>query len=282
MRAGSRLSGQCSFQAMISVLVEQSMDTSRSDLACLYLHDPAAGGGEPLRLASRRGRYPAPERLKGDDPGVAFLEDSREAVVLLERAAGPFAALFLHPDMRSAVALPLCCPEAWLGALVLNSLGPRHYGRQALRFLDSYARLAGGALHASRRLRDLRAGQRRRQARDRHPSRILASLADPLLTTDREGRIRSFNPAAARDLGLSEAALGRPLEQVFAGTLPPAVLQAAGKAAQLGEERVGLRGQYTGGGRRLRFSLSISPLPSPGGHGLTLLFHGGGSERWTR
>jgi len=285
VRAGAALSGQQSFKGMVSVLVEQAMDVSRSDLACLYLRlpGPEPGGPPLLRLTFRRGRYRPPEHLPAADPAVGFLQDCGEAVVLLERGAGPFEGLLLHPDMHSALAQPLFASGTWLGALVLNSLNPACYGRQALRFLDSYARLAGGMLRNSRLLQELRETLRRIQALERYQAGIFASMSDLLVTTDREGRIRCFNRRAADGFGLGDADLGRPLAETFAGRLHPRLLETAAAAAagDLSEELIGLKGIYTGGGGEMDFSLDLCPLAGPrGAHGgLTLLFSDQSRER---
>jgi adenylate cyclase len=277
VRAGALLSGQHSFKGMISVLVEQTMDISRSDLACLYLRCPDEEGREPpLRLMFRRGRYRPPEQIPTSDPAAAFLEESNEAVVLLERRTGPFEGLLLHPDMASAIAAPLSTPAVWLGFLVLNSLQPAFYGRQALRFLDSYAKLAGGILQGSRLLQELQESLRHIRALERYQASIFASMTNLLVTTDREGRIAYFNRSAGRSLGLGDGDLGKPLEQAFAGHLHPRLLKAAREAAvgSLREELTGLKGIYRRGGVDMDFSLNLSPLSGPrGGHeGLTLLF----------
>ena len=60
VRASGLLTSEISFQKLISVLVEQSVDITASDLAALYLRSPDVAH-EPLRLTYRRGRTEVPD-----------------------------------------------------------------------------------------------------------------------------------------------------------------------------------------------------------------------------
>ncbi|MCK5251040.1 MAG: guanylate cyclase, partial [Spirochaetaceae bacterium] len=135
VRASSRLSAESEFSNLVSVLVEQSADNSRSDLACLYVYnDPEASTGA-LRLIYRRGLRDVPESIPKDSGLMGFLEECGEAVVLLSRKESPFEGLFLAEGMNSGIVLPVKAGSRRVGALFLNSREENHYGNERFRYL---------------------------------------------------------------------------------------------------------------------------------------------------
>ncbi|HUV08374.1 MAG TPA: GAF domain-containing protein [Spirochaetia bacterium] len=172
-KVGSLLSEAEDIQSLVSILVEQSLDGTRSDLCCLYLYDCGEGKNQDLLPVHTRGRFPAPVAWRGKwTPGTAerfesevptssqpslgglrpdseltsFIRECDEAVVLLENKKSPFHDLFLTPDMKSGIALPLSTGKTKLGMLILNSRYPFFYNREKLLFLESIARMTGGMI----------------------------------------------------------------------------------------------------------------------------------------
>jgi len=274
VRAGSLLSRDMEFTAMASVLVEQSLDITRSDLACLYIRASLENKNSPLRLIYRRGRYEAAERLAASSELVAFVEESGEAVLLTERQISPFAELLLESRMESGIALPLATPKQNLGLLILNSRKKNHYARERFLFLDSFCKLAGGMLHNARLFEDLREYLARIQALERYQESIFSSMTNLLVTTDQEGRIRYFNSAAARGLGLVEAHLGSPADALFGKSLSRKIVGEIHSATREKREVLGLKGIYRSPAGDMDFNLNISPLLTKRGRieGATLLF----------
>jgi adenylate cyclase len=274
VRAGSLLSRDMDFTTMTSVLVEQSLDITRSDLACLYIHAELEQKTSSLRLIYRRGRYPVSEHFSASSELVAFIEESDEAVVLTERQESPFAELLLHPRMLSGIALPLSTPKQKLGLLILNSRKSYHYGRERFLFLDSFCKLAGGMLHNARLFQDLREYLARIQALERYQENIFSSMTNLLVTTDQQGRIRYFNSAAARSLGLTEAHLGTPAQELFREALSRKIVAEIVSATQDKREVLNLKGIYRCAAGDMDFNLNISPLLTKRGRteGATLLF----------
>ena len=144
--AGTLLMSESEFGTMIPVLMEQSANYSHSDLACLYLYKDLAAASGPMMLVHHRGLLDAPESLPGGSELIGFLEECREAVVLLTRRTGPFIEILLNDEMNSGIVLPLQDDTRHLGALFFNSRNECHYGSSSLRYLDALARLAGGLL----------------------------------------------------------------------------------------------------------------------------------------
>ena len=153
VRASSRLSREFGFKDLVSVLVEQAIDITVSELACLYLYEDPEGDRGGLKLYYRRGRYDVPNTIRRDSQFVGFLEDAEESLVVLDRSQPFFSDLFLNASMNSAIALPLATPKARIGVLVLNALQENFYNRDRFYFLDSFTALASGMLH-NRRLFD--------------------------------------------------------------------------------------------------------------------------------
>lgn len=273
VRAGSLLSQDLNFKYMASILVEQTLDISKSDLACLYIRiDPEHRSD--LILMHRRGRYGVPERLPRNSELIQFVEESGETVVLLERKPSPFQELLLDPGMQSGIGLPISTPNARLGILILNSLNPNFYDRGRFDFLDSFAKLAGGMLHNSRMYLDLRDTLRRVEELERYQENIFSSMTNLLLTTDERGRIRYFNRAAGERLGLSESDIGKDLGKYFAQKIGRRILREIDGAHQNSREILGMEGIYRDAEREMDFSLNLSPLLGKRGgyEGITLLF----------
>jgi adenylate cyclase len=274
VRAGALLSRDMDFTSMASVLVEQSLDITRSDLACLYIHASLEDKNSHLRLVYRRGRYPAAERLSAASELVAFSEESMEAVLLTERMESPFAELLLDTRMASGIALPLATPRQKLGLLILNSRKRNHYGRERFLFLDSFCKLAGGMLHNARLFQELRDYLARIEALERYQESIFSSMTNLLVATDQEGRVRYFNSAAARGLGLGEAHLGVPARELFREGLSRKIVAEIASATREKREVLGLQGIYRSPAGDMDFNLNISPLVTKRGRieGATLLF----------
>ncbi len=281
VRAGSLLAGQTDFRALASILVEQALDVSRSDLAALYVPvDPDDRRGD-LRLFYRRGRDAAPERLGGRSPLVEFVRDCGEAVVLLERRAGPFETLLLARAMESGIAVPISTPKAAIGLLFVNSLERLHYDRRRFHFLDSYCKLASGMLHNSRLFQDLKETLARVQGLERYQASIFESMTNLLVATDESGRLRYFNRSAAETLRLTASDLDKPLAEVMGRAVDRRLMRALDRAATEGGELAGVQGIYRLADREIDFALNASPLKGPRGRveGMTLLITDQSRER---
>jgi len=280
VRAGSLLSQNLNFQTMASVLVEQTLDITKSDLGCLYLYKERETSSD-LKLMYRRGRYQVPEILSRKSEIITFLEDSKEAVVLLEQKPSPFVELLLHPQMQSGIVLPLSTPSLTLGAVFLNSLKPFFYNRERFDFLDSFTKLAGGMLHNSKMYQDLRDTLRRIEELERYQENIFSSMTNLLITTDEQRRIHYFNRAAAEGFCLDESSVGMDINQIFGKSLGKRTLNEIDRAAKQKREVLGATGIHRGLEREMDFALNISPLLGKRGRqeGTTLLFTNQTRER---
>ena len=273
VRAGSLLSRDLNFKNMAGVLVEQSLDITKSDLACLYIRtDPKRRSD--LRLIYRRGRFQVPETLSRDAEIVQFIEESDETVVLLERRENPFVGLLLNSEMAGGIALPISTSAAKLGLLILNSRKTMFYNRERFDFLDSFTKLAGGILHNSKLYQELRDYLRRIEALERYQENIFSSMTNLLVTTDEQGSIRYFNRAAAERLGLEGPHIGTRLNHFFDKKIGRKIVHEIDRSRTDKLVALGMEGIYKDEQREMDFSLNISPLLGKRGaqEGITLLF----------
>ena len=273
VRAGTRLSHAFDIDALISVLVEQAIDVTHSDLACLYLHAEPDEPASPLRLVYRRGAAGPPTMLDPSAEWVAFVHECGQATVLHERQQGPFDGLLLLDGMHSGIVLPLFTPTAQLGLLVVNARERAFYGRRRFFFLDSFAKLAAGSLHNARLFRELKEFLARIEALERYQANIFSSMTNLLVTTDRQGHLRYFNDAAAERLGLEDAQVGQPLGDLWHEAMDGGILEAIDRARTGGEELLGVEGIFRAPGQDMDFALNVSPLSAPDiEDGVTLVF----------
>ena len=285
VRASSRLSAEKDFRNLVSVLVEQSADHSRSDLACLYVYeDPEASTG-PLKMIYRRGLRDVPPRIPAGSELMEFVEECGEAVVILNYEEGPFSGIFLAEGMNSGIVLPIKSGKRSVGALFLNSRNPEHFGNQKFRYLDSLARLAGGLLENARLMKELKDYLAKIEALERYQESIFRSMTNLLVTTDEKGAIRYYNRAAEESLGLTESDIGDLFSGKFGKGLGKKILNAIDKAGKDNLEYAGLEGILRrAGSEDMDYALNIAPLDAGRGRneGLTLLFTDQTRERALR
>lgn len=273
IRASQMLSNEFDLNALMSVLTEQTLDITHSDLACLYFYPDAESSGD-LRLMYRRGIGAPPKRLSKNSEFLEFLEDAGESLVILDRNQVFFKDIFLHASMQSGIALPLFTPKAKIGVLIVNAEKPYFYNRERFYFLDSFTRMAAGMLHNTRLYEELKEKLREVEALERYQESVFNSMTNLLVTTDRAGNIHYFNRAAAERLGLTEEHLGDSLEEIFKTSIDKKILKHVRKSEEKGTELLGSEGIYHREEGDIDFSLNVSPLRGKRGkhEGLTLLF----------
>ncbi len=277
VRTGCMISQELNYRELISILVEQSIDITSSDLACLYVYpDPehkTGATGNP-HLVYRRGRFHSPKTIQVKSQLVDFLLESKEAVVLTERKKSPFKEILLDPGMNSGVAFPLVTPQTDIGFLILNSLDPFHFNRSRFHFLDSLSKLTGGMLQNSRLFKELKESLEKIQSLERYQENIFSSMSNWLITTDREGNIQYFNRAARETMHLSDDVVGKNFVEIFHSNFDRTLIKAINKYSENPKTLPGIEGIYTFKEEERDFSLNISPLNDARKHieGSTLLF----------
>lgn len=281
MHACALLSRERRVGGLATVIVEQSLDVTRSDLAALYVYQVPENPQSGLALLSRRGEAEVAATMSGSSDLVAFLRDCSETLVVSSPEVPFFVEAILAPGMRSAVAIPLAAEGLQLGILLLNAKAASHYDRERVAFLDSFGRMAGNLLHGARLNDALRGRLEKIVHLVRSRQEILSSMPGLLITTDAAGAVRSFNRIAGDRFGLDGSALGSPIERLFASSMDGSVLAEIRRALVENRELLGIEGIFRRGADSIDFSLNVAPLRSKRGRleGLTLLFADQTAER---
>jgi len=276
VRASALLSDEREFKNLISILVEQSLDITRSDLAVLYLFKSRTDSKSELKSMYKRGGFEVPDRIPSDSELVEFIDECGKSVILQERKKGPFNDLFLNPQMSSGIALPLKTAASNLGILILNSRKELSYNRDSFNFLDSYTKQASGMLQNSRLYKELKDYVKQVEDLERYQESIFESMTNILITTDEHNKIEYFNHMAEEFMGFDESAIGVPIDKYFDKGLNRKILNAILNVGNKGQEILGLEGIYKRSNEEkdMDFSLNVSPLKGERGKykGLILLF----------
>jgi PAS domain S-box-containing protein len=267
------------FKSMTTVLVEQALDISHSDMAAFYLflnsEDPRSG----LRLVYKRGREVPPDTLSGDSELVLFIRECREALVFNNREPGRkkhplFREALLSPEMSSGMVLPVISPGRDMGLLFVNSRKSLFYNRERFYFLDAYAKLAGPLMQNSRLFGEMKEYLQKIETLERYQENIFYSMTNLIITVDTDGQIHYFNRAAAEAMGLDKTCLGQNISTIFKNALSPKTLKIITNNFENKEDILGIEGIFRREGREMDYSLNLSPLRTPRGknEGMTLLF----------
>jgi PAS domain S-box-containing protein len=280
VRAGTLLARQRTFKDLIASFVEQAQDISHVEVAAFYVIKNMEERNSDLKLIFQRGNYQLPSVISGSSELVCFLRECRETVIFNNRYTSIDAApsfmkeVLIHPAMKSGMALPLVSPPREIGILFAASRLPQFFNRKRFYFLDSYTKLAAGAMQTSLLFDETRASMQKIDALERYQENVFNSMTNMIVTTDPEGQIHYFNEAAAEAMGLVEDNLGCNIKDTFKKSLSSKALKTILKSLEGGDEILGLEGIYSYGKNELDYSLNITPLRTPRGRkeGLTLLF----------
>jgi PAS domain S-box-containing protein len=274
VRASSQLFKDLDSKRIITQLVEQAHDISKSDLSCLYLYDDPEKRISSLSQSYKRGRFETPGSLPARSELVDFIVDCGEPVVILERKKSPFIEILLNSKMESGIALPLSMPKSKIGIFILNSAQKNYYGNKLFRFLSSFVRMAGSTLNNADMYKELQNQYRQVEALQRYQESVFSSMTNLLITTDSKGNIHYFNDAARERLGITEEDFDKDFTEVFQKRLSKKIMSAIRKSSGSDEILLGLEGIFKGEKKDIDFSLNVSPLLTKRGksEGLTLLF----------
>jgi PAS domain S-box-containing protein len=285
VRAGTIMARERNFKDLVGVFIEHAQDISHVDLAAFYILKDTDDRKSDLKLYYKRGRYSVPETISGTSELVMFLRDCKEALifnnksVLEKEGTAKIGSEFLkevliNPEMKSGMALPIVSPPREIGIMFVTSLLPCFFNRRRFHFLDSYTKLAAGAMQTLLLFDETREASKKIDAMERYQDNVFNSMTNMVVTTDATGYIYYFNEAAAQSMNLKQEDLGRSIEKVFKDSLTPKTTRMISESLREGTEILGLEGIYKTGGTELDYSLNVSPLKTPRGkkEGLTLLF----------
>ncbi|MCL2764205.1 MAG: PAS domain-containing protein [Treponema sp.] len=279
VRAGALLARERNFKDLVSIFVEQAQDISRADLSAFYILTDPSDKKSDLKLMYKRGRYPVPDLIRGDNELIHFMRDCREAVIFNNKPESNNVLPFLketliNPQMKSAMALPIISPPREIGVLFVASQKQLFFNRARFHFLDCYTKLAAGAMQTSKLFNETVESSRKIDSLERYQENVFNSMTNMVITTDPQGHIYYFNEPAAQAMGLTQDDIGRSLENTFKNSLSQKMLKTITKSLEDGNEILGLEGILRCDKNEIDYSLNVSPLKTPRGRkeGLTLLF----------
>lgn len=211
----------------------------------------------------------APGDAPRDTPVVARVQEFERATILSSEEGNVPKLL---PQVSSRLLAPVRRENQTLGLVIVESTSPRIFKEASRHVLTILADHAAIALENARLFQQIQMEQQR-------VSLIINSIEDGLMTTDIQGRVMTFNPAAEKLTGwpVAESA-GRLCCDVFGCQHEQndpgqtcTLLQALKQKKVLLEDKFMIR--QRSGTRRI-LSLSLSPLPATKGHpeGFVFLF----------
>ena len=274
VRASALLTTDQSRTSLISILVEQAQDISKSEVAALYAYPVKNSNSDVLKMVFKRGKYDIPQSFSPKSDLIEFMEDCGEALIVHSKEDYFFKTSLLNRGMNSAIVLPLNTAKRKIGILILNSKKNNFYGKNRLHFLDAFTRLSGGMVHNVELFQEVKQKLKEIEDLQRYQESIFSSMTNLLITTDGKGNIHYFNQAAAQRLGLNEKNIDSNMESFFSNSLNKKILKEIISSADSHNEILGLEGIYSKENVEMDFSLNISPLKSRLGkyEGITLLF----------
>jgi len=281
VRASSLLTTDQSRTSLITILVEQAQDISKSDIGALYVYPVDKTKKQELKMVFKRGKYDIPLFLELDSELINFMEDCREALIVHKRENLFFKKSLLNNSMKSSIVLPLNTAKRKIGILILNSKKEYYYGKNKLNFLDAFTKLSGGMVHNVELYQEVKQKLKEIEALQRYQDSIFSSMTNLLVTTDNKGNIHYFNQAAAERLGITSDNIGQDIDSYFKKSLSKKIRKEITSTAENYKKILGLEGIYSGIDKEMDFSLNISPLKGRLGkhEGLTLLFTDQSSEQ---
>lgn len=251
------------FNDLVSVIVEQSLDVTRSDLSVFYAYNHKDSEDPDLTILYKRGRWAVEEKLSRDASLIDFIEESGETVIALKREkVDHFPEIYLAEEMKSAIALPLFTPDSRIGILILNSRTGNFYNNFRFQFLDSLSKMGSGMLSNALLFSAMKESYKKIQSMERYQENIFSSMTNILITFDSDGNLSYANREAVETLQLDDEMYGLHFTTLFKGRLSKSVLDAIEKSISEGRQFLGIAGIYRNAKSAgdMDFKLNLSPL----------------------
>jgi PAS domain S-box-containing protein len=187
-------------ESVLDDALEQVIAVTKADSGSIMLLDDAS---ETLTIATARGlpRDLATRTRVQVGEGIAgWVAKTRQAVVLVDGEDPRLDSDVLsRTDIASAISAPLICKNTVIGVLNVDRKDRRHlFSQENLNVVTSFAGQLAVAIENARLYRDLAA--------------VVAASPLPIITANNDQVVQTWNPAATRLFGWTEAeAVGKPL-----------------------------------------------------------------------
>ena len=224
-------------QTVISKLADAALQQTDADQVSVLL--PAAERNNELYVAAVRGENR--ERLLGervplDESISGWVARQREPLILDGKVNDArFRSLWPHPEIRSAISIPMQVANKLVGIININALNrPRPFTLGQMKALTILASTAAAALESASLYGQVR------QAEENYRS-IFENAVEGIFQSTLEGRFITVNPAMARILGYEspEEMIAKITDVTHQLYVDPSVRE---NAAQLQAERGVLQG----------------------------------------
>jgi adenylate cyclase len=263
IRASGLLTRDLNYKHLVSVLVEQSLDVTRSDLSVFYSYSDDEDKQNTITQKYKRGRWDTAIELDRKTSLIEFIEESKETVIVLKKTdKNHFPSIFLHEDMKSAIALPIFTPDSQIGILILNSIHINYYNRSRFQFLDSFSTLAAGMINNALLFSEMKESYKKIESLEIYQEGIFSSMTDLLITLDPSGNLYFANSAAINRITIDEQNFGKSYKEFFKKPLSKSILKSIEETCANSKSFFGLEGIYKDGNSEsdIDFKLNISPL----------------------
>jgi len=263
VKASRLMTRNLNYNDLVSVIVEQSLDVTGSDLSVFYSYNSKDPKDSLIKLIYKRGRWPVVEDLSRSTSLIEFIEESREAVVIHGKKGNVnFPEIFLAGEMESAIALPLFTVESKIGLLILNSRTAKFFNNEKFQFLDSITKMGSGMLSNASLFSAMKESYRKIERMQRYQNNIFSSMTDILMTFDSQGLFTYGNREAEEGLGFTGERYGEHFRDLFYKKLSPSILKSFEASINKGESFLGLSGIYRDElqSKEMDFKLNLSPL----------------------
>jgi two-component system cell cycle sensor histidine kinase/response regulator CckA len=184
-------------QTIISKLADAALQQTDADEVSILL--PTSEGSDELYVAAVRGENR--ERLLGervplDESISGWVARAREPLLLEgEVNDNRFRSLWPHPEIRSAISIPMQVANKLVGVININALSrPRPFTLGQMKALTILASTAAAALESASLYSQVR------RAENSYRS-IFENAVEGIFQSTLEGRFITVNPAMARILG---------------------------------------------------------------------------------
>lgn len=263
VRSSDLLTKDMNFRHLVSVVVEQSLDVTRSDISVFYMYKDETDSSIPLEQIYKRGDWDTVKQISRSTSLVEFIDESREAVISLKRTKkSPFSSIFLNGKMNSAIALPLFTPDSRIGILILNSQIKNYYNRSRFQYLDSFTKMASGMLNNARLFSEMKESYKKIESMEKYQESIFSSMTNLLLTIDSTGKLHYANEEAMKTFNLNNDSFNKTYNDIFKKSLSKTILKTIAKTNNEGKKYLGIEGIYknTTSDLDIDFKLNLSPL----------------------
>ncbi|MBN2652780.1 MAG: PAS domain-containing protein [Spirochaetales bacterium] len=270
-RVSTNLARISDFATLAKKITDQGHDITGADGTGFYIYNDK---DSQMQLFSKRGRLAMPSSIDGGSEIVDFIIECSDACVINSVKNSLLSELIICSEAQSGAAIAIKTEKRTIGILFFNATKENAFNSQMINFIEAFCKLAGGLLDNAQMIRELKDYFDKIQKMEQYQENIFSSMSNLLLTTDRDNRLRYFNPQAKYTFDLEEEEIGRPIDEIFSGCFDENIFNCIKEVKRRRKQMPQIEGIYKKAEKEMDFSLSLSPLKAENNKfdGLTLIF----------